>query len=196
MSGPQKSDTPSDFLDSLNGLPQTVGSLVDPAAAAPYPRGLALDLALESAPLPEILATYNLTAVDLQRILKNAAFKRELEGYREELKTDGFSFRQKAKAQAEAYLGTAWQMVHDPSTPSAVKADLIKNTVRWAQLDTPPTPGQAQANPLPAQVLDDLKNLPDGELEVRVMQILYKRGQSPTPDPVGGITYDADVSEH
>ena len=189
-------DTPSEALQALQAQLRTPE---DPSLAAPYPRGLALDLALESAPLADILEAYELSPEDMKRILLNPAFKRELEEYRDELKTDGFSFRAKAKAQAEAYLNMAWQMVHDPECPSNVRADLIKQTVRWAGHDTP-VQSATLGNPITPELLGDLKSLPDGELEVRVMQVLYRRGQTAVPGETEISAQlpaiDGEVSEH
>ena len=38
-------------------------------------------------------------------------------------------------AQAEELLTTSWVLIHDPTTSPAVKADLIKSTVKWAGLE-------------------------------------------------------------
>ena len=170
-------DTPSDALDFLN---KGLTAPPDPAASAIYPNGLALDIALEAATLPELMEAYHLTPVQLKQILRNPAFRAELQSYKLAIKEDGFSFRQKARAQAEEYLHTAWKLVHSPDVPASVKADLIKNTVKWGGLEAPPpaTPGIA-GNMVTPQMLEDLKSLPDSELEIRVMQVLVKRGQHP-----------------
>jgi hypothetical protein len=53
----------------------------------------------------------------------------------EALKVDGMSFKMKARMQAEGFLSTSFAMVTNPATSDAVRADLIKNTVRWAGYD-------------------------------------------------------------
>ena len=53
----------------------------------------------------------------------------------EQLKVDGMSFKMKARMQAEGFLATSFAMVTNPATSDAVRADLIKNTVRWAGYD-------------------------------------------------------------
>ena len=53
----------------------------------------------------------------------------------EMLKVEGMTFKVKARMQAEDYLGTAFAMVKNPNISDSVRADLIKNTVRWAGYD-------------------------------------------------------------
>ena len=45
------------------------------------------------------------------------------------------TFRLKARAQAEELLTTSWTMIHSPEVSPAVKADLIKSTVKWGGLE-------------------------------------------------------------
>jgi hypothetical protein len=45
------------------------------------------------------------------------------------------TFKLKARAQAEELLTTSWLLIHDPAVSPAVKADLIKSTVKWAGLE-------------------------------------------------------------
>lgn len=177
--------TPGELLDELNH-PTT--ALVNPAAAASYPTGLALDLVLNpEIPLPQVMESYGLTPEEFKRILRNPSFRREYDQHKEDLKNDGWSFKQKAKAQADRLLHTVWGIVHDPKAPSTVKADLIKSVVKWAGYDAPasqPLAGQATMVTLPgsdtqvpAQLLEQLKAMPDAELEARVTHILLRRGQ-------------------
>jgi hypothetical protein len=41
----------------------------------------------------------------------------------------------KARAQAEELLVTSWTLIHSPDVSAAVKADLIKQTVKWGGLE-------------------------------------------------------------
>ena len=41
----------------------------------------------------------------------------------------------KARAQAEELLTTSWTLIHSPDVSAAVKADLIKSTVKWGGLE-------------------------------------------------------------
>ncbi len=177
--------TPSDFLDSLDVA-------VDPANSAPYPRGLALDLVLEVGPLKEILDSYELSPENFRKILANHAFRTEYEKLKEEMQTEGWSFRKKAASQAELYLNLVYRLASSDQTPAAVRADLIKSTVKWAGLDTPPPSAMQSPETLLPQMAEQLKNMPDGELEMRVMNLVLRK--APKADsatlPVG-VTYDA-----
>lgn len=160
----------------------------DPANAAPYPRGLTLDLALEVAPLKEILDSYELTPEKFKFILANPAFRKEYEQHKEDVQTEGWSFRKKAQMQAELYLNLVFRLANSDQTPAAVRADLIKSTVKWAGLDTPVVTPSQNTQLLP-QLAEQLKSMPDGELEMRVLQIVMKK--SPAQPQPSGITYDA-----
>ena len=156
---------------------------VDPAGRAPYPRGLALDLVLEAGTLQEVLESYNITPERFKLILANPAFRQEYEAHEESIQHEGWSFRKKCQAQAEAHLDLVFRLANSDQTPAAVRADLIKHTVKWAGLDAPaPTAANNPADMLP-QMAEQLKSLPDGELELRVMQIVMKRNPSAAPPP-------------
>jgi len=102
----------------------------------------AFDLALlmegSGEKLDELLERHEFDASDLLTFKGDATFLRKVEGYREEVRTKGLTFRVKARAQAEELLKTSWVLIHDPVVSPAVKADLIKSTVKWAGLDTAP----------------------------------------------------------
>lgn len=88
--------------------------------------------------LDELLDRHEYDANDLLTFKGDTTFLKKLEGYREEVRTKGLTFRVKARAQAEELLKTSWILIHDPVVSPAVKADLIKSTVKWAGLDTAP----------------------------------------------------------
>lgn len=140
----------------------------DPAAPI-YPRGLVLDLALRTAPVHELLQAYRLTAEEFKALVANPVFRRDMLDMREKLREEGYSFKVKAQAQAEAYLQQAWHMIHDPETPANVRADLIKATVKWAALEPK---ADAQNN---VAVNVDLRGLTNEDLNARVMHIIAKR---------------------
>jgi hypothetical protein len=108
----------------------------------------AFDLALlmegSGEKLDELLDRHEFEASDLLTFKNDATFLRKVEAYREEVRTKGLTFRVKARAQAEELLKTSWILIHDPIVSPAVKADLIKSTVKWAGLDT--TPANENAN--------------------------------------------------
>ena len=102
----------------------------------------AFDLALllegSGEKLDELLDRHELDANDLLKYKKDTNFLKKVEAYREEVHTKGLTFKVKARAQAEELLRTSWLLIHDPIVSPAVKADLIKSTVKWAGLDTTP----------------------------------------------------------
>ncbi len=102
----------------------------------------AFDLALlmegSGEKLDELLDRHEYDASDLLTFKNDANFLKKVEAFREEVRTKGLTFRVKARAQAEELLRTSWILIHDPIVSPAVKADLIKATVRWGGLETPP----------------------------------------------------------
>jgi hypothetical protein len=100
---------------------------------------LAFDVALtlegSGESLQEILARHNISANDILVFNQDPVFLRKVEHYRGEVRDKGLTFKLKARAQAEELLTTSWLLIHDPAVSPAVKADLIKQTVRWAGLE-------------------------------------------------------------
>ena len=107
----------------------------NPALSTAYPAGLALELALRVAEPQEIFKTYKVSADDWARIKLIPAFQIEYADWKKRAKDKGFSYQMKASAQAENMLKTTWDLIHDPTTPPSVKADLIKFTARLAGYD-------------------------------------------------------------
>jgi hypothetical protein len=176
--------TVSQFIDSFD-LP------ADPAEAAPFPRGLTLDLVLEVGTLKEILDSYEITPQQFEKILKNPTFRKEYEAHKESMATEGWSFRKKAASQAELYLNMVYRMASSDTTPAAVRADLIKSTVKWAGLDAPSPATMQTPEQLLPQMAAALKDMSDGELELKVLSlVMRKTGQTPTPV---GVTYEGEA---
>lgn len=201
----QDADTAAMLAEAGLAPASSVAVPANPLDRAPYPLGLALEMVLSPAtPLTDLLEAYNLTPEQMRAVLRNPSFRQEYETYQEEMRKEGWSFRQKAKAQSEEYLKTTWRMIHDPVTPSTVKADLIKQTVRWAGLEAPIAPQAQQTFGFDASSIEALRSMPDAELEVRVMQLVARRNpQSPSsgsaqpaPPPASGSTLNpADILE-
>jgi hypothetical protein len=107
----------------------------------------AFDLALlmegSGEKLDELLERHEFDVSDLLTFKGDTIFLQRVEAFREEVRTKGLTFRVKARAQAEELLKTSWVLIHDPIVSPAVKADLIKSTVKWAGLDTTPA-GEGQ----------------------------------------------------
>lgn len=100
---------------------------------------LAFDVALtlegSGETLQEIMGRHNITANDILAYNADPIFLKKVEHYRGEVREKGLTFKLKARAQAEELLTTSWLLIHDPAVSPAVKADLIKSTVKWAGLE-------------------------------------------------------------
>lgn len=100
---------------------------------------LAFDVALtlegSGETLQEIISRHNITANDILTFKADPVFLKKVEHYRNEVRDKGLTFKLKARAQAEELLTTSWLLIHDPAVSPAVKADLIKSTVKWAGLE-------------------------------------------------------------
>ena len=100
---------------------------------------LAFDVALtlegSGDTLQEVVTRHNISTNDILAFNADPIFLKKVEGYRTEVREKGLTFKLKARAQAEELLTTSWLLIHDPAVSPAVKADLIKSTVKWAGLE-------------------------------------------------------------
>lgn len=100
---------------------------------------LAFDVALmlenSGESMNEVMARHHITASDILTFNRDPVFLKKVELYRGEIRDKGLTFKLKARAQAEELLTTSWLLIHDPAVSPAVKADLIKSTVKWAGLE-------------------------------------------------------------
>lgn len=100
---------------------------------------LAFDVALtlegSGETLQEIIGRHNITTSDILAFNADPIFLKKVAHYRAEVREKGLTFKLKARAQAEELLTTSWLLIHDPAVSPAVKADLIKSTVKWAGLE-------------------------------------------------------------
>jgi hypothetical protein len=110
--------------------------VADPATLG-WPPSLPLELALRQQPVKDICAAYGIGRFEYERLRNDSAFRRAVTQATETLQEEGASFKLKARAQSEELLKTSWALIHKPldQVPAAVKADLIKFTVRAAGLD-------------------------------------------------------------
>jgi hypothetical protein len=107
----------------------------DPALGA-YPPTLPVEIALKTASIKDLCAEYEITYDEWQALKVREDFRADVKAWIERLKEEGMSFRAKAQLQAEQLLITSWKMIHGGNeVPPAVKADLIKFTIRVAGLD-------------------------------------------------------------
>lgn len=100
---------------------------------------LAFDVALRlegsGEDVAEILERHQITVSTLLVFNKDPVFLRQVGKFRDEIRDKGVTFRLKARTQAEELLKTSWVLIHSPDVSAAVKADLIKSTVKWAGLE-------------------------------------------------------------
>jgi hypothetical protein len=101
---------------------------------------LAFDLALalegSGETMDEIKERHGVTASGMLVFNRDPVFLKRVEHYRDDIRENGITFKLKARAQAEELLTTSWTLIHSPDVSAAVKADLIKSTVKWAGLET------------------------------------------------------------
>jgi predicted RNA binding protein with dsRBD fold (UPF0201 family) len=105
----------------------------------PWSDRLAFDIALRlegsCESLEDIAAKYRITPEDIKAYAKDKLFERRVDEYRKDIEDKGLTFRLKARSQAEELLKTSWAMIHSPEISPAVRADLIKQTVKWGGLE-------------------------------------------------------------
>ena len=121
-----------------------MGEVANPADkdhSLEYDVNLVLDVAL-GVDEDTICEVYELQHPQLRRIMAMESFKSQVENMKKELQKDGMSFRIKARLQAEEYLRTTFEMIHNPDIDPKVRKDLIEATVRWAGLDKPKSEGE------------------------------------------------------
>lgn len=114
--------------------------ITQPALSNPrWSDRLAFDVALtlegSGDDVAEILKRHTLSPSDLLDLNKDPLFVKRVSEYRDEIRDKGMTFKMKARAQAEELLTTSWLLIHSPDVSAAVKADLIKSTVKWGGLE-------------------------------------------------------------
>jgi hypothetical protein len=149
---------------------------------------LAFDIALRlensGESVEDILSRHGMTGNDLLKISKDPIFAKKVESYRTEIRDKGLTFRLKARAQAEELLKTSWVLIHSPEVSAAVKADLIKSTVKWAGLE----PKQEMVTPEGgANGVRITINLGGSELETKLVDT--------TPVDTDTVEYDDDYAD-
>lgn len=108
----------------------------DPALLG-YPPTLPIEVALRTGTNEEICKHNNISREQWQALCADPTFRNDVAKAVEIMQQEGMSFKLKARLQAEEMLKKIWRMVHAPdgSVPPAVKADLIKFTIRAAGYD-------------------------------------------------------------
>ena len=138
-------DTVKD-IDDESGIPLSVSApkhpMIDATALTFDPR-IAFALAMELQDPKQICETFDVTEDHFNALVANQEFNATVALYKKELGSNGASFRAKAKLQAEMLLDTSWKLIHNASTPPAVKADLIKYTTKVADLEPKKDSGES-----------------------------------------------------
>src|SRR5579862_8747598 len=109
----------------------------NPARIVSFPPTFPIDLILRIKSVPELCKAYDITKEEWDRIRRDPLFIKTLETLADDLEDPKKAFKMKARLQAEAYLTTAWDLVHSPNAIVAppVKAQLIRDTWKAAGLD-------------------------------------------------------------
>jgi hypothetical protein len=112
----------------------------NPALLQGYPATLPIEVAQRNYTNKQICESYGIDREEWERICALPSFIADVQNAMEMLRKDGMSFRTKARLQAEELLKTSWTMIHDKSgvVGAAVKADLLKYTIRVAGLEPNP----------------------------------------------------------
>ena len=134
---------------------------------------MAFELALALESPEDICKRYEVSPADFEKLRKQPAFMKQVVDYRAEIKEKGLTFRSKAKIMAEDLLNNAYEMINHPGVPANVKADLIKWVGKMADYE-PKEAKNADMQFLPA-VAATIQALSDGELELRVTQLVSRR---------------------
>lgn len=120
----------------MNALATNLREVPRDPAALPYPPTLPVEIALRQMPVQAICEAYGIDQAEWNRLRYDPLFIEDLRKCVEELRKDGMSFKMKARLQSEELLKTSWNMIHDEANvPPAVRADLVKFTIRAAGLD-------------------------------------------------------------
>lgn len=129
-------------MNAVTTLKDHAVAAVDPSGLG-WPPTLAVEIALREQTVKEVCTAYGITRPEWLKIAAHPGFRKELEVAVNMLKTEGMSFKIKARLQSEHLLGESWRLIHHDDTPANVKADLIKFTVKAAGLDASKDQGHA-----------------------------------------------------
>lgn len=86
-------------------------------------------------PIDQVVKSEGLTLAEYQDIETNPVFQGYLTRYINELKDSGFSFEAKCRVLAEDLLPSFYHMARDPDIPAPVRAKVVENLVKWANLE-------------------------------------------------------------
>ena len=145
---------------------------------------LAFDVALtlegSGEPLSDVLQRHKISSAEILEFNADPVFLKKVDHFRTEVREKGITFKLKARAQAEELLTTSWLLIHDPAVSPAVKADLIKSTVKWAGLEPKDLPQEQVGGGV--KITINLGNKPE---DARVIDV-------PTEESFDDATYESE----
>ena len=100
---------------------------------------LACELAMHMEEPEVIFERYGFGVEEASDLLESPAFAALLHRIGTEIRENGLTFKQKAKAQAEELLQHSFEIATDPHASAAVRADIIKWTAKMAGYEPTPT---------------------------------------------------------
>ena len=100
-----------------------------------WPPTFPIEIALRVASPKDICKAHGITRDEWDVLRQDEGFLNVLTGYVKMIREQGMGFKLKAQIQSEELLKTSWNIIHAVDTPAAVKADLIKHTIKFAGLD-------------------------------------------------------------
>ena len=146
-------------------------------------------------PLKEVLQADMITVEFAEIALKDPLFVAKTKRYAQDLITNGFSFKEKARVIAEDGLLIAHKLLHDNVVPANVRLKALENLVDWADLapkDLIPITATAQ---VPAFSINIILNQNDSAPVTQtaektvVPRKTFKVAFQPTKDISYGKTY-------
>lgn len=134
-------------LATLDNTDLSYATRDDPSQLA-WPPTLPIEIALRAQPVKDICADYGISHQEWDSIRTHPVFINEVASAMQALKKDGMPFKMRCQMQSLEMLKESWRMVHagDDKVPPAVKADLIKATVKWAGYDPSTDKSNGQVN--------------------------------------------------
>ena len=147
---------------------------------------VALTLEGSGEPLADVLQRHKITSSEILEFNADPVFLKKVDHFRTEVREKGITFKLKARAQAEELLTTSWLLIHDPAVSPAVKADLIKSTVKWAGLEPKDTPQEQAGGGVKITI-----NLGSSPSDARTIDITPESSLDDTTDePEQALSYD------
>lgn len=124
----------------------------------PHDLQLIFELALDIAPYADIATRYDMTVEALEAFAAHPIVSRQIAHKRAELDRSGHLFRAKCAVMAEEGLVDLWHIFNNVETPRALRFDIHRQLVKWADLEPkqsagPTGPGFSISINLPGQTV-------------------------------------------